>query len=89
MTAAASVMAGFRLRAGTAEGLRHQHAAEHGQRPSCGDHHPARVGRIRLAQRYAGIDAVAQQHQNQRAHELAKPDRMHCGILAFAPLQVR
>ena len=74
-------MAGLRLRAGTAEGLRHQHSAEHGQRPAGGDHHPAGIRRVRLAQRHAGVDAVAQQHQNQRAHKLAKPDRMHRGFL--------
>ena len=70
--------------AGAAEGLRHQHAAKHRQRPPCGDHHPSRVGRIGLAQRNAGIDAVAQQHQNQRAHKLAEPNRMHRGFLTIA-----
>ena len=64
---------GIQICAGAAKGLRHQHAAEHAQRPSDGDHQPAGVLGIVLAQDHAGIDAAAQQHQHQRAHEFAKP----------------
>ena len=65
---------GIKIGAGAAEGLGCQYSAEHGDGPAGGDDHPARVGRVGLAQGDAGIDAVAQQDENKGAHKLAKPD---------------
>jgi len=73
--------------AGTAEGLRNQYSAQYRKRPSGGDDHPSRVGGVGLAEGDACIDAVAEQHQHQRAHELAQPDRMHVDFLALASLR--
>ncbi len=70
---------GIKMRAGTAEGLRHQDAAEHSQSPSGCYHHPSGVSGIGLAKRNGGVHAIAQQDQYQRSHKLAKPHRMHQG----------
>ena len=54
---------GIQVRGGTAEGLRDQHSAEHGQCPSGGDYHPAGVCRVGLAQQDGGVYAVAEQDE--------------------------
>ena len=70
------------MRARTPEGLRDEHPAEHGDGPACGDDHPSSIGCVGFAQRDVGIDAVAEQDENQGAQILAEPDRMHRIFLA-------
>src|SRR5207237_9733126 len=60
-----------------AAGLSNEHAAEHRDGPSCGDHHPPRVGGIRLAQHNTRIDSIAEEDENESAHKFAKPGRVH------------
>jgi len=68
---------GVQICRATAEGLCDQDAAQHAQCPSGGDHHPAGICRIGLAQQDCGVHAVAEEDENERAHELAKPDGVH------------
>jgi hypothetical protein len=51
---------GVQVRAGAAEGLRHQYTAEHTQRPAGGHNHPPGIGRVGLSKRYTGTNACAQ-----------------------------
>ena len=61
----------------TAKCLRHHHAAQNCQRPPGRDHHPARIRRIRFAQRHAGIQTPSPS-STRTSVPMNSPNQIEC-----------
>src|SRR5260370_9150255 len=65
------------MRIGTSTSNCREYPGHHSKRPAARDHHPTGAFRFRVLEQDVRYDAVAQQNQYERTHELTKTLQIH------------